>query len=306
MNTVLRQPLDIPKLLNDMRSPFINERMDALKTAQNMSPEDVEALIGYIQKESLRFQKRRRLYFKLVIAFGCITIPVVILCIVRAVIAANARDFGAVGSWLGGVLGPLLGGGGGSILGGCSFLLVPSPNIAAAANLLSQFDDLRAAGVMSQALTYSSNTPEVKIAIAQSLIRLLPKITLENSDVLSRDQIAGLARYLKKGQPDKEGDLLLAIIHAVKVSGATDAIPAVRDLAVRKTVTPRGLEVIDAAVDCRKALEDLLERRRTGETLLRPSKETTDPSDILLRTVQNESAENSEVLLRSSSSESAS
>jgi hypothetical protein len=308
MKSPAKQPsnsMDIPKLLNEMRSPFINERMGALNLAQNMGAEDVEALIHYIQKESLRFQRRRKLYFKLAIGFGCIGVPLTILCIVMSNLAASRGDHGSAGAW-GGAIGGILGGGGGGILGGCSFLLAPSPNMAAAANLLSQFDDLRAAGVMSQALTYPTNTPEVKIAIAQSLIRLLPRITPDTEDVLNAEQRASLIRYVRKGQPDKEGDLLLPILQTLKMMGETDAIPAARDLAVRKTTTPKGLEVIDAVVDCRKALEELLGRRRTGETLLRPSKESIDPSAILLRTVQNEPTENSELLLRPSSSETSS
>ncbi len=192
-----------------------------------------------------------------------------------------------------------------------------------AAMALSQCDDVRAIGPLSEALEFQER--DIRPLASRALIRLLPRLQASDASLLSAAQRSCLNRALTGSNVA----LTLAILKAWEQVGDTAAIPAVQNLADRAegishvnpflnpappSVTPERegwrsrtakawqqfldlllgkkiedipeaniLQLAKAAQECLPVLQQSLERRHIRSQLLRPAQEQQPPSDILLR-----------------------
>jgi hypothetical protein len=287
--------------LKKLRSPYIGERMEAEEHFGNMGPEGVEALLLLLAGESGKRRTRRRIYFALLGLFVFIGLPVALWMVYMAITSGDSRTMGA---YLGAALGGIVGGGGGGILGGFSFLLFPTATQMMAGDALALVDDKRVAGHLVEALGSSiAFSYQSRVAIARALLRLLPQLEPGDRELFADQQRTALYRLLRKGNVEKETELLVAMLGAVGKIGDASAIGILEDLATRQAQTPKERRVADAAAVAVTSLQDRIERERTGETLLRSAGSPAGPSEILVRPATGSEQTEPAVLLRPTQSD---
>ncbi len=85
--------------------------------------------------------------------------------------------------------------------------------------------------------------------------------------------------------------------------GDEGARQTVAILAAREATTPNELRLRSTAQECLGSLEELAQRARSGETLLRPSESPRAPEAVLLRPAQGTGEIEASLLLRPSTRE---
>jgi hypothetical protein len=291
---------EIVAALNKLRSSYIGERMEAEEQFRGMGPEGVEGLLRLLAGEAGKRRSRRRIYFVLLGFFMLVGVPVALW---MTYLALSAGDSKTTGAYLGAALGGILGGGGGGVLGGFSFLLFPTQTQMMAGDAVALMDDKRVAGHLTEALASGiAFSYQSRVAIARALIRLLPRLEPENRELFTSQQRTALYRVLRKGNVDKEAELLVAVMKAVGNIGDASAITLLDDLAKRPANTAKECRVAEVAAMVATRLRERLERERTGEILLRSAGSPLGPSEVLGRPVMGSQEADPATLLRATQS----
>lgn len=291
----------LERLVGKLRSRYVGERMDAQRELAEIGPAAVDGLLDIITREQRNLRRRKPIYRGLVIAFCALGVPAAIFCLVMCILCA-LHGQGSLSGVYGGMIGTILGGFGGGVLGGFSWLNFPSLRFYHAADALSKIADKRAAGALASAVSVAQMNPEVRVSIAETLMRLLPDVTPADADLLDEDARASLRNMLKKGDPERETDFLITIMEALTRVGDVRALPLVQKLAALPGSTPNLTRLQEAASVRAALLEEMVEHVRSSETLVRPS-QPVEPADTLLRAAHGAGSESADLLLRPSASE---
>jgi hypothetical protein len=147
---------------------------------------------------------------------------------------------------------------------------------------LADFGDSRLVVPMAELLSAS---PKERSSARNILVRLLPDITPENSDMLAKSSL-----YFHMSYPDmwQEGDeeLIKAILETVERVGAVEALPHLKRLVAEERVPG---EIYKLGNRCLAAIS-------SRENLLRPSSDPAQVSELLLRSAQNNTEDTSALL----------
>jgi hypothetical protein len=170
-----------------------------------------------------------------------------------------------------------------------------------AAERMTVFDDLRAAGPLMEALDLRD--PAVVAAAEKALSRLLPRLQASDASSITETQRECLYRRLKSQNAQTGAEFLIAALRALEQIGDATALPYVEALKARTGTTAGANRVWEAATHCLTLLKARAEQKQWSDNLLRPSSGQEAPSDALLRPATSSPPTDPQHLLRSSSAE---
>ena len=146
------------------------------------------------------------------------------------------------------------------------------------AKLLAQLDDVRAVGVLTDALVWKDAS--LASDARNALTRLLPKIKESDAALLPPER----RKILLKQFDDRNASstFLSAILKALEQVGEADDLPTVKRIASSEKGS-RFLSLTKAAQECLPYLQARIERKEQSTTLLRPSNAFDPQPQTLLR-----------------------
>jgi hypothetical protein len=181
----------------------------------------------------------------------------------------------------------------GGLVGNALLAMVVTRTHTNAAYLLAKhFDDVSIVGPLAEALEYRSKA--VREAATAALIRLLPRLQPNDSDLLTSEQHNSLHRTLTGNNPE----LVLAVLVALGKIGDSGAIPNVEKLAAGLGVAAEDERIRDMAQQTLLVLRQRVELQRAPQTLLRAASEE---GGELLRAATGSRGEEANELLRATS-----
>lgn len=140
---------------------------------------------------------------------------------------------------------------------------------------LAASEDIRSVGALSEAL--SSRDSEVRRIAETALIRLLPRLTSDDADLLNTEQRRYLNRALDKTNPA----LSIPILKVWEIIGDEEALPYVEKL-LRPKPKKKGENPLGwAAWECSKKMRRRFTDHDIRITLLRPSDPPAIPESML-------------------------
>ncbi|HEV2472787.1 MAG TPA: hypothetical protein VGS41_08995, partial [Chthonomonadales bacterium] len=117
-------------------------------------------------------------------------------------------------------------------------------SLAATMRALDSIDDMRAIGPAVDLISW-------RYPSAYRLLkRLLPRLTADNAQLLTRDQRSKLIRMLVISNAMLQADWLIVVMATMVEIGEPSAEPAMADLAYATVTTPGGRKVMEAARSC--------------------------------------------------------
>lgn len=271
---------DQQDILRAMGSKHIGERLDVEHRLREMGPQGAELLLEFLKDEAVLSKRKRRAFV------GALSVSAVSVACIAVVILLTRQPLALVG--LSGFSG----------LAGFAALLAPSQRYHQIINALSQMDDVRAVGPLAEALSLQDINS--RVAVARALERLLPRLEIENADLLDSPQRAALHKLLNTGAPEKESRLMLTIVNSLSRIQDTSALATMEILANRTPQTANERLVVEAAAESVVVLREAKHRLETPQTLLRASAQDT-PAVQLLRAAHQTSDTPVEQLLRADS-----
>jgi len=282
MNTHLREESPERALTKDvlekLGSKKEEQRAEAEAVIGELGPFAPDALMAVLRKEGEQRKQHMRLMW----------VSIVLMAGLMAVLAATG-GVENIASFTGLI----------SVFGGWAAVSSASKN---AARKLAEFDDVRAAGFLVEALEYDDK--QLRELAAAKLTLLLPRLKASDAGLLTAEQRACLNRQLAKRDIDREAPLLLAMLKALEQVGDERSVPAVRALAEKPGSGEAAARVRAAAREALPAVEQSAERWRNAATLLRPADASAAPDDTLLRPAAGaQTADDAEHLLRPSPEE---
>lgn len=135
-------------------------------------------------------------------------------------------------------------------------------------------------GILSELLTSDEFT--TRQLASEAIMGLLPHLTHEDADRITKSQMESLCRCLSLRKTRKTAKLQLAVLKALEQIGGADEIPRVEALTLGNAWTDSQATVRNAAEDCLVYLRQNAVRDKERMALLRP----VDESVVLLRPVQ--------------------
>jgi hypothetical protein len=280
--------LDVRDLIRKSSSPYVGERAEAMERIQRMGPAEQMEVLRFLEGQTARFARRKRAFRWIATGVSLVCLPLTAVCVYNGIVY-NPGWFGALGG--------ILGGGFGGGVGGSSFLLVPPPELRAAAALLANFDEPAVAAPLLLTLSAPTTSPDVRYETGRALCRVLSRITEENAGLLTREHRLAALQYLKRSVPEKEEELLTAMLHMLAVAGGPEAVQPLRSLAARLSFGA-GERIAEEAARTLAAVEERLERLKSGEGLLRPSSPAALGEETLLRAARSGEGTETGQLLR--------
>ncbi len=167
-----------------------------------------------------------------------------------------------------------------------------------AARALSQTDDIRAVGPLSEALDWPDAS--IKFIAATGLVRLLPGLNASDANLLNAKQRAGLYSMLRMRNVHSHYGLLEAILRALQQVGDEAAIPVVERLEKAHAYTSNQKRIKQLAHDTLPLLTTSARNQGASAMLLRASSQNDAPSDLLLRGAMANNEDAPQQLLRAS------
>jgi hypothetical protein len=257
------------------------EREEAEQQLQDMGPLAVEALLTVVQEENKKHRKSRKINSYTIMALVGAFVFAILGMVIYGLATGNwhaLSDWSTFATMFGGM------GGAAVALGGVH---------KSAAKVLAMVGDVRAVGPLTEMLNVQDK--EIRTAAENALTRLLPRISEENSDLLSAEQVQTLCWVMgKRLNPD----LGLSILQAMEHVGSEDALPTIRAIANGGRGIA-GLEIVqNAAKKCLPLVEARAAREHDAQTLLRASTQADEPSEMLLRPAGGTVGVDQDLLLR--------
>ena len=246
--------------------PKTDEQETALTTTDGatIGPAETEALLEIARKEAESYRSLRLATRRTQRLFGGL------FCILSAM-------------W---IIGLLFGRGGGisifpfiiliASMGGAAM----SQSYKAAAGKLAQVNDVRAVGMLAEAL--GSGDRDLTAVARKALRRLLPQMQFSDAPLLTAEQRDILNRFLPQVVTREDRAFSLAILKAYEQVGDEKSIVVVEKL-TNSPVAQFDSELRQAAIDCLPYLRDSVARRRESQVLLRASHSEEARPETLLR-----------------------
>ena len=170
-----------------------------------------------------------------------------------------------------------------------------------AARKLAQTDDIRAVGPLAEALEWPDAS--IKFTAATGLIRLLPRLTASDGNLLNAAQRANLYGMLRMRYVHSHYPLVEAILKALQQVGDEAAIPVVERLEKAHAYTTNQKRIKQLASDTLPLLATSARNQGASAMLLRASSAQDTPSDLLLRGAMANNEDAPQQLLRASSTQ---
>lgn len=286
-------------MLQAMNSRYVGERQEAERAFERLEPEEVEALLAIVRKESDRTHRRRRAYR--ILTTICLTfgIPLLLFAIVMMITSLATGDASRAGLY-GSLIGTLGGTLGGGVLGGFSFLLVPTPLLQLATRSLAKLNDVRVVGPLLDLISSRIIDFQTRYATATALMNLLPKLQMGDRNILMDRQLDALYHSLRRSHPEKETELVITYLDAIGKVGGSHALPHLERLIQTPGDSENIHRIQQKARETLTALEARIKQERQGMSLLRPAESPDNPAETLLRPAQGAAPANPQVLLRAS------
>lgn len=165
---------------------------------------------------------------------------------------------------------------------------------------LAHTDDVRAVGQLVEMFEILKQPDQTFAKTA--LIRLFPRLKMEDAPLLEESQRAVLRRYLAGSSVlfvGREPDLIVAILKAYEQVGDGNDLLVVEKLAHGKGLGADN-RVQAAALACLPHLQQRIEQIQNPQTLLRASSNSEAPAETLLRAAEGNPEGDPEELLRAS------
>jgi hypothetical protein len=272
------------RLAKDLESRDKAKREQVQQEMERLGPAAIGDVLSLVQKEADKRRRRQRFIQWGLIIYGGVIALIVAIWAVRGA---------ATGDWDGfprDILKSF-----GSLGGLFIAYAAVSASQKAGTEFLAKYNDPRAIGPLLDALEF----PDKKLqgVVLSALVRLLPTLEPQHSETLTAEQRGILRARLKTGP----ADFTEAALKALSVLGDTAAIPdveaSIQRLERQKSADP-GL--LTAARTTLSRLEEIRERLREKETLLRPADAVE--GDRLLRPAESAGEVDPAVLLRPANS----
>lgn len=308
--------------MEPQRLQQVEQKTNAVLAPPQAEPQGAQETVGdlltWLQQESGRRKKRRRLGIGFICALGAIRALESILLSTLDLSVANLVVANVASSLVmaAGILGIVL------------VLFSVTRSHKDVARLLARFDDKRAVGPLAEALDMDNQS--LRQEAERALIRLLPQLQASDAGLLNDDQRACLYRALA----GRKTELTLAILKALEQIGDGKALPVVERLrdsarstiSLRKALQPpvwnerpggwrapplfgrlrakaeNAARILETAEACLPSLRERAAQEQAAQTLLRPATAPGSPAEILLRPAQGVSATDPNLLLRPSDS----
>lgn len=191
------------------------------------------------------------------------------------------------------------------LLLGCVLMYIGAQISKQALNAISREQDTQAIGhVLSILMGGTSDVETIKTA-QNTLLHLLPDLKEEELSRLSAWQRLYLYGGIKFRNPDRDGELQIALLDTFERLKDTRAIPAVQKLLRREVKTGKGRRVHEKAQQCLAALIERSEQAQADTTLLRAANSPEPPTEELLRPATSTQEGAPQQLLRPHEEESA-
>ena len=189
-------------------------------------------------------------------------------------------------------------------------IVKPRKRLRPMAQTLADLHDVHAVGALIDTLKLEDR--KIHAIAMDALIELLPRLTANDSDLLTAEQRALLDSKLR-GMPNRlDGNLrplspavyeqqvafCIAILQAFGQVGDRTALPTVERLARREAKTVEQLRVQEAARACLPLLKLRIEQQHSNQTLLRASSPADTDVETLLRPAKDSQETPSDQLLR--------
>lgn len=167
--------------------------------------------------------------------------------------------------------------------------------------MLNKYDDIRIVPVLIHALDprYHKHFP----LVSHKLVRLLNRLTLDDSALLTEREYQQLHHYLLNyptySFEVSDGSLPIAILRAIQTMGHTPSIGAVQTY-IRRVMPASNAETYleKSARECLTTLLELQKQAKHNDTLLRPSQAEATPETLLRAAMPTEA--NADDLLKPS------
>ncbi len=169
------------------------------------------------------------------------------------------------------------------------------------AQKLAQMDDVRGVGTLAEALEWPDTS--IRGIASSALVRLLPRLTASDGNLLNPRQRANLYNILRPRNVRSQETLITAILEALKQVGDHAAIPAVERLMDLPATSQRNTRIRNLATETRQFLDTTAQQQSVSSTLLRASSAHDTPSELLLRGAMVAPEDAPQQLLRASVSE---
>lgn len=259
--------------------------------------EKADELLSILQEEAKKYRAQRAAAYGVYAAFGALMLLLLGVSMMRG-ISRGDWDFGDWGSyfWFFALFGSMA---------------AMSQKHKEAASQLAQLQDIRAVGLLAEAL--ESDDTSLKRIVTKSLPGLLRRLQASDAHLLDTEQRKILNKVLKKAASDASPELALAILKSYEQVGDESSLADVERLAhLPPQRSPNAQKVAEAARECLPYLEKRIEQAWASQTLLRassaadalssapemllrPALETgeTPPQELLRASKQHQEAEDS-------------
>ena len=264
-------PADISVLTERLASQDMNVAQSAVTRLIEMGDPGIEALLDTLTAQEGRRKRKTR---NATLTFSLLVVGTLIL----GFATHNSTIFSMFVAFTG-------------IIGAASKM---KSSQTQGAKLLAQRDDVRAVGVLTEALHWSD--AEIRASARAALVRLLPRLIESDARYLTVAQRQLLLNELDLKQPSP--DLPFAILKAMEQVGGTEALPTVTRVAAGDSRCASVPGMKEAARACLPSLEARASRAKVGMTLLRPSDANSVSPETLLRPAPTTSEEPANELLR--------
>ncbi len=245
-----------------------------LLSANTEADENFEELLAYLQTESQRVRKQTKaIKYGVGVVGGLATIS-----ILTAGLLKGNWDFTTLICMSG-------------LLGGVA--MASTDQMKSAARKLSRYNDVRAVGVLVEALEWTDSKDVVKLAEGK-LLELLPQMQASDASLLHTEQRAILNCKLLTA----DNDFVKVILKAYEQIGDSAAMPFVEKLARGEGKSGSITEVVTAAKECLPFLVQRAKQQEQAQTLLRAASENTTAPETLLRPANATLETQPETLLR--------
>lgn len=189
---------------------------------------------------------------------------------------------------------------GAEIFGGAAFWFYCNRKLGRESRLLAETASVAQIPALLDA--YSAIVQDERALIVETLLRLLPQVREEHSDLFQsrhRSFLRAKCDALLASQysePERESEWFSAIFEALPHIGTSEELEWVDKTLERDSAKERILRIKEMAMQCRPALEARVARLNNRNTLLRASSVPSDGADVLLRPATPQSAPAEELL----------
>lgn len=260
----------VSEILKDLGSSRRPIRAAAEAEMARLGPESSEELLAALEDEGHKHRKRQRIVKRSMVGF----VTFILLYLTFGLVLGLTTGKWDVLSNFGSLCGTF------GALGAAAAI---SPQFRSLATAMSTLDDVRSVGWLVDAMT--SQDKQLQASAESALVRLLPKLTAADRNLLDDEQRRRLDKQLQKS---RSRDFAVAILEAYEKVGDSQSLGAIGHFAEGHGASPFDPHVRRVAMRAEDAIRVRAETERQARTLLRATVDTGE--DVLLRPAAGSSA----------------